>query len=46
MAKDELTGNMPMEKMIYYFDDLSVDMNIDWKELRKAVNMTDAIFLH
>jgi hydroxymethylglutaryl-CoA lyase len=46
MAKDELTGNMPMEKMIYYFDDLSVDMNIDWKELRKAVNITDSIFLH
>lgn len=46
MAKDELTGNMPMEKMIYYFDDLKVELKIDWKELRKAINMTDQLFLH
>ena len=44
MAKDELTGNMPMEKMVDYFDDTNVQTSIEWKELRKAINMTDDVF--
>ncbi|MEP7266601.1 MAG: hydroxymethylglutaryl-CoA lyase [Saprospiraceae bacterium] len=46
MAKDELTGNMPMEKMIYYFDDLDVELKMEWKALRKSINLADKVFLY
>lgn len=29
MAKDDLTGNMPMEKMLSYFDERKVDTGVD-----------------
>jgi hydroxymethylglutaryl-CoA lyase len=44
MAKDELTGNMPTEKMIYYFDEIHQALTIDWKELRKSMNLADEIY--
>jgi hydroxymethylglutaryl-CoA lyase len=37
MAKDDLTGNMPTEQMIYYFDEINEDLGINWKELNKSM---------
>jgi hydroxymethylglutaryl-CoA lyase len=44
MAKDELTGNMPTEQMIYFFDDIKEDLGINWKELNKAMMMAEDLF--
>ncbi len=44
MAKDELTGNMPTENMLSYFDLHDIDINIDRKEFNKSLNMAMDIF--
>lgn len=46
MAKDELTGNMPMEQIIHYFDDIREDLAINWKELNKSMMMAEDLFEH
>jgi len=46
MAKDELTGNMPTEKMIGYFDEAVPDFKIDREELAKAITMAENLFYH
>ena len=38
MATDDLTGNMPTEKMKEYFDDKKIGTNIDEKEFNKAMD--------
>lgn len=45
MAKDELVGNMPMEKMISYFDERNIPTGIDSHYLTQAMLMTPQIFL-
>lgn len=44
MAKDDLTGNMPTEQIINYFDESKINMEIDWKELSKALLMAEDLF--
>ncbi len=44
MAKDDLTGNMPTEKMVYYFDQSQISTNIDLEELEKANILASKIF--
>ncbi len=44
MAKDELTGNMPMENVIYYLDDIGVDTGINRREFMKALGMVSEVF--
>lgn len=44
MAKDDLTGNMPTEEMIGYFDNQKIGTNIDVEEFKKAVNMALGVF--
>lgn len=44
MAKDDLTGNMPTENMVYYFDDIPEATGIDKEELKKAMEMAAGIF--
>ncbi|MBL4662434.1 MAG: hydroxymethylglutaryl-CoA lyase [Flavobacteriaceae bacterium] len=44
MAKDELTGNMPTEKMLSYFTSKKVDTNINTMSLESAHNEATKIF--
>ena len=44
MAKDELTGNMPTENMIQYFDEIDTPLSIQRSALAKAMAMTNTIF--
>ncbi|MFT4566171.1 MAG: hydroxymethylglutaryl-CoA lyase [Saprospiraceae bacterium] len=45
MAKDELVGNMPMEKMIQYFNKNKIELGLDQNVLNEALVMTPQIFL-
>ncbi|VAW09932.1 Hydroxymethylglutaryl-CoA lyase [hydrothermal vent metagenome] len=44
MAKDELTGNMPTEKMLSYFTSKKVDTNVNWMVFEAAHNKATALF--
>jgi len=45
MAKDELTGNMPMEKMISYFDKHKIETGINAEIFKRAMVKSQDIFL-
>jgi hydroxymethylglutaryl-CoA lyase len=44
MAKDELTGNMPSENMISYFDQTGVDTGLDEKAFLEAMATVPEVF--
>jgi len=44
MAKDDLTGNMPTEKVISFFDEEKIDLNLDRKAFVKALEMSSSVF--
>lgn len=44
MAKDELTGNMPTEKMLSYFNTVKADSNINPMSFESAHNEASKIF--
>ncbi|SHI47685.1 hydroxymethylglutaryl-CoA lyase [Arenibacter nanhaiticus] len=44
MAKDELTGNMPTEKMLSYFTAAKVDTNVNWMVFEAAYNKATELF--
>jgi len=44
MAKDELTGNMPTEKMLSYFTRAKVDTNVNWMAFEAAFNKASDLF--
>ena len=44
MAKDDLTGNMPTENMIYFFDKIGAHLDLDKEALSKSMEMTNGIF--
>jgi len=44
MATDELTGNMPTEKMVGYFIEKGLSREIDQAQLNKCIAMASAIF--
>ena len=44
MAKDDLTGNMPMENILYYLDDMNVDSGIQQREFIRALGMVSEVF--
>ena len=44
MAKDELTGNMPTEKMISYFTAIKADTNVNTMSFESAHNEATKIF--
>lgn len=46
MAKDELTGNMPTEKMLSYFTAEKVDTNIKPMSFESAYNVALGVFNH
>lgn len=44
MAKDELTGNMPTEKMLSYFNSVKADSNIKMTSFESSFNEASKIF--
>lgn len=44
MAKDELTGNMPTEKMLSFFTAEKVDTNVHWMTFEAAYNKASELF--
>lgn len=44
MAKDDLTGNMPTENLVFYFSDRNIDHGIDENILAQAMIMSQEIF--
>ncbi len=46
MAKDELTGNMPTEKILSYFTAKKVDTNVHWMTFEAAYNKALELFPH
>ena len=44
MAKDELTGNMPTEKLIEYLENNKISNNINKAELENCLNFANNIF--
>lgn len=45
MAKDELTGNFPTEKLISYFNSKKVELNINSLNFESAYNFASKIFI-
>lgn len=44
MAKDELTGNMATENVVYYFDRAGTDLGLDREALNAAMAMVPRVF--
>ena len=44
MAKDELVGNMPMEKMLLHLKNKALMPDIHWEELQKALLICERVF--
>lgn len=44
MAKDELTGNMPTEKMLSYFTAKKADSGVNWMVFEAAYNKASELF--
>jgi hydroxymethylglutaryl-CoA lyase len=44
MAKDDLTGNMPTEKMLQYFSDKGAALELDMDVFVEAMQMTEYVF--
>jgi len=44
MAKDELTGNMPTEKMLSYFTEQKADSGVNWLVFEAAYNKASELF--
>ncbi len=44
MAKDELTGNMPTEKMLSYFTSVKAETNVKWMVFEAAYNKASDLF--
>lgn len=44
MAKDELTGNMPTEKMLSYFTSKKIDTGVKWMAFEAAFNRASDLF--
>lgn len=44
MAKDDLTGNMPTERLLSWFDENNVSHGVDMEEFDKAMSKSLAVF--
>lgn len=44
MAKDELTGNMPTENVIHFFDEIGVETGLDRFELARSLHLSGSVF--
>lgn len=46
MAKDDLTGNMPTEKMLSYFAQHEIETGLDIDAFANSMQASNAVFLH
>ncbi len=46
MAKDDLTGNMPMENMVHFFKNRQLSTGVDLLEFENAMGMALEVFPH
>lgn len=46
MAKDDLTGNMPMENVVYFFKNREVETGVKLMEFEEAMGMAMEVFPH
>ena len=46
MAKDELTGNMATENLVFFFDDVQADLHLDRSAFGRGLAMVDGVFPH
>jgi len=46
MAKDELTGNMAMENLLFFLDDVEASWHLDRSAFGRSMAMVDRVFLH
>ncbi|MBK8194853.1 MAG: hydroxymethylglutaryl-CoA lyase [Lewinellaceae bacterium] len=46
MAKDDLTGNMATENLVFFFDDVEADLTIDRSAFGKSMAMALEVFPH
>lgn len=44
MAKDDLTGNMPTENLISYFNEKKIDIGLDMDAVQSSLQMTTEVF--
>jgi len=44
MARDELTGNMPTENLVAYFNEVGEDIGLDADAFKTAMEMVPEIF--
>jgi hydroxymethylglutaryl-CoA lyase len=44
MAKDELTGNMATEKIIAYFESISIDLKLDKTKFTESMKLSSSVF--
>ena len=44
MAKDDLTGNMPTENMLFYFLDEGIETGVDMEAFQEAMAMAGSVF--
>jgi len=46
MAKDELTGNMPTENLLYYFSKNNIETNIDQNAFIQSLSLSNQVFMY
>ena len=44
MAKDDLTGNMPTENMVYYFEEINAETGVDLERFRACMQTAIDVF--
>ncbi len=44
MAKDDLTGNMATENLIYYFNEVKTELNLDYQHFMTSLQMAVDVF--
>ncbi len=44
MAKDDLTGNMATENLLFFFDEIGVDLGIDRRAFGKSMALAQTVF--
>jgi hydroxymethylglutaryl-CoA lyase len=44
MAKDELTGNMPTEQIVRFFDEIGVETGLNQLELARSLHLAGVVF--
>ncbi len=46
MAKDDLTGNMPTENLLYYFEKNNIELGLSKNAFQLSMEMSDKVFPH